>query len=79
MLYTKFQSNWPSSSGEDFSRFLPYMGLAAISVKCPEPFELLFLHCQEAVYGILFKSAKPFQRRRYLKMVDGWTTMDDEA
>ena len=33
MLYTKFRGNWPAGSGEeDFLRFLPYMGMAAILV-----------------------------------------------
>ena len=33
MLHTKFRENWPAGSGEeDFSRFLPYMGMAAILV-----------------------------------------------
>ena len=31
MLHTKFRGNRPASSGEeDFIRFLPYMGMAAI-------------------------------------------------
>ena len=39
MLHTKFRGN-PStgSGGEDFKRFLPYMGMAAILVMCPGPF-----------------------------------------
>ena len=33
MLHTKFRENWPAGSGEeDFLRFLPYMGMAAILV-----------------------------------------------
>ena len=33
MLHTMFQGNQPSGSGEeDFLRFLPYMGMAAILV-----------------------------------------------
>ena len=36
MLHTKFQGNQPSDSGEeDFLRFLPYMGMAAILVMWP--------------------------------------------
>ena len=36
MLYTKFQGKQPSGSGEeDFLRFLPYMGMAAILVMWP--------------------------------------------
>ena len=33
MLHTKSQGHWPSGSGEEnFKRFLPYMGVAAIFV-----------------------------------------------
>ena len=33
MLHTKFRKNWPAYSGEEiFSRFLPYIGMAAILV-----------------------------------------------
>ena len=33
MLHTKFRGNRPAGSGEeDFLRFLPYMGMAAILV-----------------------------------------------
>ena len=36
MLHTKFHGNWPAGSGEeDFLRFLPYMGMAAILVMSP--------------------------------------------
>ena len=40
MLHTKIQGHRPFGSGEeDFLRFLPYMGMAAILVKWPGPFE----------------------------------------
>ena len=32
MLHAKFHDNRTSASGEDFERFLPYMGMAAILV-----------------------------------------------
>ena len=32
MLHTKFQDHRTSGSGEDFLRFLPYMGMAAILI-----------------------------------------------
>ena len=32
MLHAKFQDHRTSGSGEDFSGFLPYMGIAAILV-----------------------------------------------
>ena len=40
MLHTKFQGYRPFDSGEeDFLKFLPYMGMAAILVMWPGPFE----------------------------------------
>ena len=43
MLHTKFQGHWSTGSGEeDFLRFLPYMGMAAILVMWPRPFEQFF-------------------------------------
>ena len=43
MLHTKFQGHWSIGSGEeDFLRFLPYMGMAAMLVMWPKPFEQLF-------------------------------------
>ena len=32
MLHTKFNENQPAGSGEDFLRYLPYVGMAAILV-----------------------------------------------
>ena len=32
MLHAKFQDHRTSSSGEDFQRFLPYMGLVAVLI-----------------------------------------------
>ena len=43
MLHTKFKGHWSTGSGEeDFLRFLPYMGMAAMLVMWPTPFEQLF-------------------------------------
>ena len=39
---TKFQSNQPSSSGEDFLRFLPYICMVAILAIRPAPSEQIF-------------------------------------
>ena len=40
MLHIKFQGHLPFGSGEeDFLRFLPYMGMAAILVMLSGPFE----------------------------------------
>ena len=44
MLHTKFQGYWPfGSREEDFLRFLPYMGMAAILVMWPGTFEQTFV------------------------------------
>ena len=44
MLHTKFQGHRSIGSGEeDFFRFLPYMGMAAMLVMWPEPFEQIFI------------------------------------
>ena len=44
MLHTKFLGHRPFGSGEeDFLRFLPYMGMAAILVMWPGPFEQTFV------------------------------------
>ena len=44
MLHTTFQGHRPIGSGEeDFFRFLPYMGMAAMLVMWPGPFEQLFV------------------------------------
>ena len=38
MLHAKFKDHRTSGSGEDFQRFLPYVGMAAILVMSPVPF-----------------------------------------
>ena len=44
MLHTNFKGHWPLGSGEeDFLMFLPYMGMAAILVMWPGPFEQPFI------------------------------------
>ena len=44
MLHTKFQGHWPIGSGaEDLLRFLPYMGMAAILVMCPNSIVQIFI------------------------------------
>ena len=43
MLHTKFQGHSSTGSGEeDFLRFLPYMGMVAMMVMWPRPFEQFF-------------------------------------
>ena len=43
MQHTKSQDHQPSGSGEDFKGLLPYMGVDAILVKSPKPFEETFI------------------------------------
>ena len=44
MLHNKFQGHWPFDSGEkDFLMLLPYMGMVAILVMLPGPFEQTFV------------------------------------
>ena len=83
MLHTKFQGHRPFGSREkDFLRFLPYMGMAAILVMWPGPFEQLsFSHLMEAPYEIWLQLAQWLQRRRCFKMLayDGRRTTDGGA
>ena len=44
MLHTEFQGHRSTGSGEeDFSRFLPYMGVVAMLVMWPGPYEQIFI------------------------------------
>ena len=43
MLHAKFRNHGTFGSEEDFLRFLPYMGVAAILVKRPGPFIQIFV------------------------------------
>ena len=44
MLHTKFQGHWPFGYGEeDFLRFLQYIGMVAILVMWPGPYEHTFI------------------------------------
>ena len=43
MKHTNFQGHQPFGSGEDFLRILPYMGMVAMMVMWPEPFEQTFV------------------------------------
>ena len=76
MLHTKFQGHWSTGSGEeDFLRFLPYMGMAAMLVMWPRPFEQFFFPkgpggCiwNLVAIGPVVSEEKSFE------IVDGWTT-----
>ena len=73
MLHAKFQDHRTSGSGEeDFLRFLPYMGMAAILVICDldHLYKLSFPLPKEAPHKIWLCLVKRFHRRRRLKMVD---------
>ena len=60
MLHTKFRSHRPFGSREDFLMFLPYMGMAAILVIWPWPFEQTFV---PPSHGDSIWSAQWFLRR----------------
>ena len=75
MLHTKFQGHWSIGSGEeDFLRFLPYMGMAAMLVMRPRPFEQFFFPkvlggciCNLVAMGPVVSKEKSFE------IVDGRT------
>ena len=79
MLHTKFQGHRSIGSGEeDFLRFLPYMGMAAMLVMWPGPFEQLFFPkgpggCiwNLVAIGPVVSEEKSFE------IVDGRRTTDD--
>ena len=79
MLHTKFQGHWSTGSGEeDFLRFLPYMGMAAMMVMWPRPFEQFFFPkgpggCiwNLVAIGPVVSEEKSFE------IVDGRRTTDD--
>ena len=60
MIHTKFQGHRSIGSGEeDFLRFLPYMGMAAILFMWPDLFEQLsFPRSLEATYEIWLQLAQ---------------------
>ena len=76
MLHTNFQGHWSIDSGEeDFLRFLPYMGMAAMLFMWPRPFEQVFFPkgaggCiwNVVAIGPVVSEEKPFE------IVDGWRT-----
>ena len=60
MLLTKFQGHLSVGSGEeDFLRFLPYMGMAAMLVMWPDHLNnFSFLKALKAVYEIWLQSTQ---------------------
>ena len=84
MLHTKFQGHRSIGSGEeDFLRFLPYMGMAAILVMWPEPFEQLFVPPIPGGYIWNLVTIGPVvSEEKSFEIVDGrrrTTTTDDGA
>ena len=85
MLHTKFQGHWFIDSGEeDFLMFIRYMGMAAMLVMWPRPFEQLsFPKLPEGsiwnlvAIGPVATEEKSFEivvRRMYGRTTDGRTT-----
>ena len=72
MLHTNFQGHRHfGSREEDFLRFLPYMGIAAILVNDLDHLNnLSFPHPMEAPCEIWLQSAQRFLRKRSLKMLN---------
>ena len=73
MLHTKFQGPRSIASGEeDFLRFLPYMGMAAILVMWPKPFEQLFVPLIPGGYiWNLFTIGPVVSEEKSFEIVDG--------
>ena len=71
MLNTKFQGHRPfGSREEEFLRFLPYMGMAAIlSCDLDHLNKLSSPHPMEAPYKIWLQSAQRFLKERSSKML----------
>ena len=83
MLHTKFQGHrLIGSREEDFLRFLPYMGMAAILVMWPELFEQLFVPPIPGGYIWNLVTIGPVvSEEKSFEIVDGRrrTTTDDGA
>ena len=71
MLHTKFQSNWPSSSGEeDFLRFWAFLSMAAILVMWLWPFDnhYFFIYPILDSYEMYYHLALLYFLEKMLKM-----------
>ena len=83
MLHTNFEGHWPlGSSEEDFLRFLPYMGMAAILVMWHKPFEQPFIPLSHggstwnlASIGLEVSKEKKFENVNQSDL--GWRSMHD--
>ena len=84
MLHTKFQGHWSISSGEeDFLRFLPYMGMAAMLFMWSRPFEQLLFPKGPGVciwnlvaIGPVVSEEKSFEIVDGQRTDEGWPTDD---
>ena len=71
MLHTKFQGHWSiGSGGEDFLRFLPYMGMEAMLVICDSTHlkEFSFLFSLKLSYEFWFQIPQLFMRKQVLTL-----------
>ena len=81
MLHTKFQGHRSTDSGgEDFLRFLPYMGMVAMLIMWPGPFEQLFVPPTPADYMWNLVTIGPVvSEEKLFEIVDGQATDDDDG
>ena len=78
MLHTKFQGHRPfGSREEDFLRFLPYMGMAAILVMWPGLFEQTFVPPSHggSIWNLTL-IGQAVSEEKMFKETDGQTTDD---
>ena len=76
MLHTKFQGHWSiGSREEDFLRFLPYMGMAAMLVMWPKSFEQFFFpkDPRGCIWNLVAISPVVLEEKSF-EIVDGRTT-----
>ena len=77
MLHTKFQGYRSIGSGEeDFLRFLPYMGMAAMLVMWPRLFEQLFFPKGGCIWNLVAIGPVVSEEKSF-EIVDGRRTTDD--
>ena len=68
MLHTKFQGHWFIGFGEeDFLRFLPYMGMAAILVMWPNSIVQIFIPFlpQAFIWTLVPKGPTVFEKNKF--------------
>ena len=76
MLHTMFQDHWSiGSREEEFLRFLPYMGMVAILVMWPRPFEQFFVPLTPGGYIWNLVTIGPVvSEEKSFEIIDGWRT-----